>query len=72
MPFAFKAGAVIALLLIVFSLGSSLFFLLRDGGQSERAVKALTIRIGLSVLLFVLLMVGYATGYFSYPVAPHP
>ena len=70
MPFEFKVLVILVLLVIVASLGSGLFYLIRDGGQSERAVKALTIRISLSVILFALVLVGYATGYFSYPVAP--
>lgn len=47
------------LLLIVASLGSALYFLLSDKPGSKRTVKALTFRIGLSILLFVLLMAGY-------------
>ncbi|MGB5541743.1 MAG: twin transmembrane helix small protein, partial [Gammaproteobacteria bacterium] len=39
-----------------------LFYLVKDKGTSERTVRALTVRISLSVLLFVLLMLGYATG----------
>lgn len=48
---------------IIFSLGSALFYLVKDKGQSERTVKALTIRISLSILLFVLLMAGYYFGW---------
>jgi Na+-driven multidrug efflux pump len=50
------------LIFIVFSLGSALFYLVRDKGRSDRAVKALTVRVGLSVALFVLLMLGYHFG----------
>jgi hypothetical protein len=54
---------VIAMLvLIVGSLGSALWFLVRDKGNSERAVKALTLRISLSIGLFLLLMAGYYFG----------
>ncbi|HTS53623.1 MAG TPA: twin transmembrane helix small protein, partial [Burkholderiales bacterium] len=54
---------VIAMLfLIVGSLGSALWFLIRDKGASERTVKALTIRISLSIGLFLLLMAGYYFG----------
>jgi hypothetical protein len=53
---------VLFLVLIVGSLFSSLFYLIRDKGASERTVRALTVRISLSVLLFILLMLGYATG----------
>jgi hypothetical protein len=54
---------VIAMLvLIVGSLGSALWFLIRDKGGSERTVKALTVRISLSIGLFLLLMAGYYFG----------
>jgi len=54
---------VIAMLvLIVGSLGSALWFLIRDKGTSDRTVKALTVRISLSIGLFLLLMAGYYFG----------
>ncbi|HYL18746.1 MAG TPA: twin transmembrane helix small protein [Burkholderiales bacterium] len=54
---------VIAMLvLIVGSLGSALWFLIRDKGNSTRTVKALTVRISLSIGLFLLLMAGYYFG----------
>jgi Na+-driven multidrug efflux pump len=55
---------IAVLLLIVASLGSAAFFMLRGRGDSRRMVKALAIRVGLSVALFVLLMVGYYFGWF--------
>lgn len=54
---------VIFLILIVLSLGSALFFLYRDRGQgSMRTVKALALRVGLSITLFLILMGGYYFG----------
>jgi len=50
------------LMLIVGSLGSALWFLIRDKGDSERTVKALTVRVSLSIGLFLLLMAGYYFG----------
>jgi hypothetical protein len=50
------------LVLIVGSLGSALFYLVRDKGGSDRTVKALTVRISLSLALFILLMAGYYFG----------
>ena len=50
------------LILIVGSLGSALWFLIRDKGNSTRTVKALTVRISLSIGLFLLLMAGYYFG----------
>jgi hypothetical protein len=58
---------VAVLLAIVASLGSGLFFLLRDGSGSRRMVKALTVRISLSVALFVLLLIAWANGM----IQPH-
>ena len=57
-----KIIVVLFLLAIIGSLFSGLFFLMRDKGASERTVKALTVRVSLSVLLFILLMLGFATG----------
>jgi type IV secretory pathway TrbL component len=57
-----KAIIVLVLFIIIGSLFSGLFYLIRDKGTSERTVRALTVRISLSVLLFILLMIGYATG----------
>jgi DUF2909 family protein len=51
------------LIVIVVSLASALIYLIRDRGQSDRAVKALTVRVALSVTLFLLLMVGYYFGF---------
>lgn len=62
----FKIIVILILLMILASLGSGLVFLIRDGGRrSPRTVKALTVRIVLSIGLFVLLMLAYATGLIS-------
>lgn len=53
---------LVLLALILASLGSALVFLLRDRGQGLRTVKALTWRIGLSFLLFALLIGSHALG----------
>jgi len=47
---------------IVVSLGSALFHLMTDKGDSKKMVKVLTVRVGLSVGLFLLLMVAWAIG----------
>ena len=57
-----KIIVILFLLVIVGSLFSGLFYLVRDKGASERTVRALTVRVSLSVILFVLLMIGMATG----------
>lgn len=50
------------LIFIVLSLGSALYYLVRDKGSSDRTVKALTIRVVLSITLFLLLMLGFYFG----------
>ena len=62
-----KTLIVLVLLAILFSLFSGMIFLVKDKGQSQRTVKALTVRIALSVALFILLMVAFATGL----IQPH-
>lgn len=57
-----KSLIILVLLAILFSLFSGMIFMVKDKGQSERTVKALTVRIALSVVLFILLMVAFATG----------
>jgi hypothetical protein len=60
---------VIAFLFIILSsLASALFYLVKDKGKSDRTVRALTVRISLSLGLFVLLMAGHYFGI----VPPRP
>lgn len=54
---------ILFLIAILVSLASALVFLLRDHGQgSRRMVKALALRVGLSIVLFILLAVGFYSG----------
>ena len=54
---------VILFLIVIFgSLASALFYLIKDKGASNKTVKALTVRIGLSFVLFIALMAGYYFG----------
>jgi hypothetical protein len=54
---------VIAMLIaIVGSLASAAVFMVRGRGDSRRMAKALAWRVGLSVTLFLLLVLGYALG----------
>jgi Protein of unknown function (DUF2909) len=54
---------IIAFLVVILaSLGSALFYLVRDKGGSDRTVRALTVRISLSITLFILLMLSYYFG----------
>lgn len=56
---------IVVILFIIFilgSLGSALYYMVRDRGTTERTAKALTIRIVLSIVLFLLLMLGFQSG----------
>ena len=64
-----KLLIIATLLVIVGSLFSALFYLIKDKGQGERTAKALTLRISLSMALFLLLMLGYYTGVIGHPHA---
>ncbi len=57
-----KIIIIIAFVAIIFSLGSALFHLVKHKEQSKKTVKALTFRIGLSILLFIFLFIAIATG----------
>ncbi|WP_439537570.1 twin transmembrane helix small protein [Methyloversatilis sp.] len=53
---------IVVLLFIIASLGSALFFLFRDSGNSSRMMRALALRVGLSIALFVALTLSYRFG----------
>ena len=57
-----KIAVILVFVAILASLGSALFFLVSDRGQSKRTVKALAMRVALSLGLFLLLMAGYYFG----------
>ncbi len=63
----FKIIVVLLLFAVVISLASGMFFLVHDKGESDRTVKSLTIRITLSIALFLMLIIGYFTGL----IQPH-
>ena len=50
---------------IVASLASAAVFMFRDRGNSKRMVKALALRVGLSLGLFLLLMAAYYFGFIT-------
>ncbi len=63
-----KTLLVVAFLLVIlWNLGSALYYLMIDRGQSKRTVNALTRRIGFSVLLIALVILGIWTGV----IEPH-
>lgn len=63
----FKALVILLLAGIVASLGYGLFCLNRDEAGSKRLLRALIVRISLSVLLFILILAAYFTGM----IQPH-
>jgi succinate dehydrogenase/fumarate reductase cytochrome b subunit len=55
------------LILILWNLGAGLYYMMVDKGQTNRTVKSLTWRIGLSVALILLVVAGILTGV----IKPH-
>jgi hypothetical protein len=62
-----KIVIIAGLIAIVLSLASGLFFLVYDKGESKKMVNALSVRVGLSVLLFLLLLLAWSQGM----ITPH-
>lgn len=58
---------VTVMVIILAALGSGLIFLIRDSGKSDRTVKALSWRIGLSLALFLFLLLAFRMGW----IHPH-
>lgn len=55
--------AVLFFIAIFASLGVALVALFRRGGNPQTLLRALTVRVGLSVLFFVLLLLGWYFGF---------
>ena len=64
---AFKIFLIAMLVLIIGNLAAGFVFLVKDRGTTTRTVRALSWRVGLSIMLVLLLMVGFATGL----ITPH-
>jgi len=62
-----KIFFIIMIIAIFAALMSAAFFLTKDSGRTDRVVRSLTWRIGLSVALFILLFVAYGFGL----IKPH-
>jgi len=62
-----KLAIVAFLVYIVYSLGLGCYYMLTDQSKSERTVRALTKRIGFSILMIVLIMLGIWGGV----IKPH-
>lgn len=54
---------IVAFLGIVGSLVSALVYLMRDRGKTNRTVNALTIRVGLSIALFLFILFAHYMGW---------
>lgn len=60
-----KILVALAFIMILASLGSALFFLMRDKGKNPRMMRALATRVGLSVLLFLLILLANQLGWIA-------
>jgi hypothetical protein len=68
-----KVIIILAFIGIVGSLASGLYYLVNDKGDSRRTLRALTMRVGLSVGLFAFLMILVALGVIEpHGVYPEP
>lgn len=59
---AMRIIVILFIIVILASLGSALYYMVKDRGTTERTAKALTVRIALSITLFVLLLLGFHFG----------
>jgi len=59
----YKVALVVMLFVVIFNLGQALYFMLTDKGRSTRTVWALTRRIGLSIVLIGLVVLGIWMGW---------
>ena len=59
----FNALIFLVMLAILISLGAGLFFLVKDEGKTDRTVRSLSVRVGLSFLLLALLAFGFVTRF---------
>lgn len=60
--YAMRIIVILFIIVILASLGSALYYMVKDRGTTERTAKALTVRIALSITLFVLLLLGFHFG----------
>jgi hypothetical protein len=58
-----RVFVVLAFIGILASLASALVYLMRDKGTTSRTVNALTVRIGLSVALFLFVLFAHHMGW---------
>ena len=65
-----KAVIIIFLLVILYSLGSSFYFMVKDKGEGDRALKRLSWRIGLSIFLLLLFYLMVQMGWIELSGGP--
>ncbi|WP_107877254.1 twin transmembrane helix small protein [Pseudoduganella sp. UC29_71] len=59
-----KILVAIAFILILASLGSALYYMMRQKGKNDqRMVRSLAMRVGFSIALFILILVAHKLGY---------
>lgn len=58
-----KILVAVAFILILASLSSALVFLMKDKGKSDRTVKALALRVGFSIALFLFILAANQMGW---------
>ena len=58
-----KIVIILAFVLIIGSLASALVFLIRDRGRTHNTVRALALRVGFSIALFVLILIAHQLGW---------
>jgi len=72
--FVMKIVIVVIFVCILASLGSALFFMMRDKGRTRNTARALGLRVGLSVLLFLFILFAHYQGWIEsrgIPVGPN-
>lgn len=71
MPTAYKILLLIVLAAVIFELFQALYFMMKDRGEGNRTVKALTWRVSTQLLLVALIVLGWWMGWLDlHGVAP--
>ena len=62
-----KLVIVAVFIAVLWNLGAALYYMMKDKGTTDRTVRSLTWRIGLSIGLILVVVIGIATGW----IEPH-
>ena len=54
---------IVAFILIIGSLGSALFYMIKDRGTTTQTFRFLAMRVGFSISLFLLILLAYYLGW---------